>query len=88
MDVVTDNTQRILGALENPKYQWRTLEGLAAETGVAPDELNQVLAGALSDQVVTTHDKSGRALYTTRQHYRSSQPFVNRLLTVLSDRIR
>jgi hypothetical protein len=50
MDVVTDNTQRILGALENPKYQWRTLEGLAAETGVAPDELNQVLAGALSDQ--------------------------------------
>ena len=88
MDVLADNAQRILDALENPKYQWRTLDGLSKETGLAQEEISQTLTGALSTQAVTTYDKSGRVLYTTRRHYYSTQPFVNRLLTALSDRIR
>ncbi len=88
MHVLTDNANRILDALESPKYQWRTLEGLSKETGVDPEEIQKILAGALSDQVVTTQDRSGRLLYTTRRHYYTSQGLWNRLLTALSDRIR
>ncbi len=86
--VLTDNAQRVRGALENPKYQWRTLEGLAQETQIPSDEIAGILAIALSSEVVTTLDKSGKTLYTTRQHYQHTQPLWNRLLDVLSDQIK
>jgi hypothetical protein len=89
MEVLADKSQRVLEALENPNYQWRTLGGLAEETGLPPDEITQILEGALADQVVTTLDMHPpRWLYTTRRHYRNKQPLWNRILTVLSDRIR
>ena len=86
--VLADNVKPILDALESPKYQWRTLEGLSKETGVDAEEIQKILTATLSDQVVTTEDRSGRLLYTTRRHYYASQGLWNHLLTVLSDRIR
>jgi hypothetical protein len=86
--MLTDAAKRVASAMENPKYRWRTIEGLANDTGISSDQIDHLINGELADQVLTTRDKLGRTLYTTRRHYNRSQPLVNRLLTVLSDQIR
>lgn len=86
------NAQKVVRALENPKYNWRTIDGIAQETGIEPYQVANILRflpSAGIDLVQSSvPDKQGRALYTTRPHYIKSQNFANRLLSAFSDRIR
>lgn len=78
-------------ALENPKYDWRTVDGISTETGIDPNQVAAILEGIrnLVDIVQSSvPDKRGRALFTTRKHYIERQTFVNRFLSALTDRIR
>ena len=69
----------ILQALEDPKWDWRTVEGIARETGVPAEKVTEVLESAPEDVIRSTlPDKLGRSLYTTRRHYKKTQSFLNR----------
>jgi hypothetical protein len=59
--------QRIDRALADPKWDFRTIPGLAKATGLSEDEV-QALLEAHSDQVRQSAipDRQGRALYTLR----------------------
>lgn len=87
--VIDEKAKRVLAALETPDYDWRTVEGISAETGLGQAEVAQILS-LLSDEVVQSSvpNKKGQALFTTRRHYYSSRSFAQRLLSVLSDRIK
>jgi hypothetical protein len=87
---LSDSAQRVFAALENPKYHWRTLTGIAAETGIDAGEIAKVLySPALADQIIraTVPTRDGQPLFTTRRHYYRNQSFLNRLFTALSDRV-
>lgn len=84
--------QVVLRALENPKYNWRTIKGIAAETGLDEALVTQIVRGLsmVSGQIVQSSvpDSEGRPLFTTRKHYYESSSLANRLLSVFSDRIK
>ncbi len=67
----------IFAALESPKFKWRTIDGVAAETGVSPDAVRAVIEqnrGRIIQSTVPA--ASGQALFTTREHFiQKSTPF-------------
>lgn len=87
--VLSKEGKRVLTALENPEYNWRTVEGISIETGLGQAEVVQILS-SLSDQIVQSSvpNEKGQALFTTRHHYYHSRSFVERVLSVFSDRIK
>ena len=80
--------RRVIDALEDPRYDWRTVEGVAEQTGIAPIKVREILMG-LEDEIVRSSipDESGRTLYTTRKHYRDTQGLGTRLLSALAVKV-
>lgn len=65
-------------SLEDSRYKWRTIRGVAKETGSSPEEIHKILS-MHSDIVVKSSipADSGEELFTTREHFRQMQsPFV------------
>ena len=78
---------RVLKALENPNYKWRTINGVAKETGLNP-ELVQNVINSNSDMIVRSSVQSteGEDLYTTRKHFQQEIPVIDRLLGAIKNR--
>ena len=81
-----DLKHKLIKALENPAYDWRTVPGIAAEVDASEEEVISIL-NSMSDVVLRTEDSEGRPLFTTRQHYQKTHGFGDRLLSALSDRV-
>ena len=83
------DVELVIKALENPNYQWRTVDGLSKETGLPREKIVEVVS-ALPGQVIRAADldEKGRPLFTTRRHYRRSSSTSSRILSVLGDKNR
>ena len=70
----------VRAALSSPKYEWRTIEGIAKEAGLSPDDVLRTISG-LANEVIqsTVPDAKGRVLYATRKHYRATHSASIRL---------
>ena len=79
---------KVVAALENPKYKWRTIRGIAKETGLAADAVVDVLTGA-ADNVVRSSvpSKDGDALFTTRARFRQSASVAQKLRGAFTNRL-
>lgn len=89
--VLDDKGRQVVRALENPKYDWRTIDGIAEETGIDSYQVSQILRflpSAVDIVKSSIPDKQGRQLFTTRNHYNKTQNFASRFLSAFSDRIR
>jgi hypothetical protein len=86
----TTLAELVTDALNNPKYEWRTVEGIAKEASLPMGDVSYTLERDLSDEVVRSSipDERGRSLYMTRDRYNRRRTLVNRILSVLSDEIR
>lgn len=65
-------------SLEDRRYKWRTIRGIAKQTGTSPEEIRKLLA-THADLVIKSsiQAESGEDLFTTREHFRRMQsPFV------------
>ena len=72
---------RIMGALEDARWDWRTVDGISRDTGIPPDEVRGFLARSGGTVVRSVaRDRRGRALFTTRKRYRKSHSLIERLL--------
>ena len=72
-------------AIEGSQYTWRTVEGLAKETGIPPEEVHGTLENLANEFMrAARSDKRGRALYATRRKYRENTSFLQRYLDVLN----
>jgi hypothetical protein len=78
----------IVRALEDERYDWRTIDGLSEQTGIPETKVKEVLA-SLEQVIVRSSipDDSGRDLYTTRRHYRQTHGVGARFLSALSGRV-
>jgi hypothetical protein len=80
--------RRVIDALEDPRYDWRTVESVAEQTGLSPSEVREILKESEHEVVRSSvPDESGRSLYTTRRHYRQTNGLGVRILSALSDRV-
>ena len=76
-----DDWSAVQSAMENPKYTWRTLKGIAAEKGLTEAkvaELIQANRDAILQSEIPSAD--GQALYTTRKHYLEQTGPVGKML--------
>jgi len=86
-----ENGQMVVRALENPEYDWRTVDGISKETGLAPPLVVTILTflpNVVDVVQSSVPDKQGRLLFTTRNHYNKRQNLPNRILSTFTDRIR
>ena len=81
----------VIEALENPDYHFRTIKGLSRELSIDEDIVEKILESEdLEDKVIqcSTTDDDGQILYTTREHYKKTQPLINKILTAISEEIK
>lgn len=81
------NLESITRALEDPKYVWRTPEGLSKDTGLPAPAVLTMLAQIPHDVLVSTTGPQGH-LYTTRRHYNQRQSFFGKLLSAMSGKLK
>jgi len=83
MAEVTPEVRKVLTALENPNYEWRTVEGVIKETSLPEGRVRTILKEH-SDLIMQSSvpDKDGRSLFTTRQHYQDTHGPFQRLKTI------
>ena len=65
-----DSKTQVIAALENRKWDWRTVEGIARDTELSEQQILEILE-ASPNEIIRSRipDAQGRALYTTRRHY-------------------
>jgi hypothetical protein len=84
---ILDLKAAIVKALEDQRYQWRTLDGIARTVKATSEaEILRVL-DSMPDQIVRTTTADGRTVFTTRNHYNETHGFGDKLLSVLTDKV-
>lgn len=76
----------VIQALEDERYDWRTVRGLARTLHISEQEITSVLDSS-SDQIVRATSDDGRRLFTTRSHYQKTHGFGDKLLSALADKV-
>ncbi|MFQ5961142.1 MAG: hypothetical protein ACE5MG_07080 [Candidatus Methylomirabilales bacterium] len=71
----------VLKALGNPKYNWRTCEGVSHETGIDVETVGRIVE-SMPDLIIRSRipDEKGRPLYATRKHYKETHGLLDRFL--------
>lgn len=77
----------VIRALENPKYRWRTISGVAGDTGLPREIIGRIIE-ASGEEIVRSSvpSKTRESLYTTRRQFRSKAPLFARIQGVLKNR--
>src|SRR5438270_1919556 len=81
-----DLREAVIRALEDDRYDWRTVGGIARSLNVKNQEVLDVF-NSLPDQIVRATAEDGQSLFTTRRHYEKTQGFSNKLLSALADKV-
>jgi hypothetical protein len=88
--VVRSAVAKVWDALNGGKFDWRSLEGIAAETHLPPLEVSNILEQQLANEVVRSIDKNhpGAYLYATRERYNKIRGPWNRVLSVITNQVK
>lgn len=84
---LSDESKKVLTALNNKDFVWRTVDGVVKETELPEPVVLTVLNSLPPSILVRTTGKQGQ-LYTTRDHYYSSQSFLGRFLTAATGQFK
>ena len=75
----------VLWAIERAHETWRSAEAISAEIGIPLDRVQAVLDATSADLIVAPEaDANGRALYSTRTHYRRTTRLFRRYFDALA----
>lgn len=86
---MSDEWEQIREALEDPHYKWRTIEGIANDTGIALSTVIESLA-AHDDLVFRSSipTKEGQDLFTTKERYRKTSTVWDRLESAITNKVQ
>jgi len=81
-----DDRRKVVQALEDDRYVWRTIDGIVKDTGLPRVTVeNAVQWDDEIDAIIASYpDDKGRTLYTTRRHYQQKRPFGWRVLGAIA----
>ena len=80
-------SQKILTAIENPKFKARTLRGVAKETGIKLSDVKlKVESGELKNRVMRLPGlkKNNKDLYATVDRYKKLTPVSVRIMNMIT----
>jgi hypothetical protein len=83
-------TASVWNALNGRSYDWRSVAGIAKETGLDPLAVTTILERQLGDAVVRAVDKDqpGTFLYATRERYNKIRGPWNRVLSLITNQVK
>jgi hypothetical protein len=88
MSFTEQELDTVIAAFENPEYKWRTVRGVARESGLTPETILEIISRR-KDIIVRSSIPSadGEDLYTTRDHYREFASSGQKILGGITNRI-
>lgn len=86
-DFTDDEVAKVMGALDDKRFKWRTLKGIVRESGLDPDKVMTIIRCRedLVAQSSVPSDK-GDELFTSRHNLGSSANTMSRLLGAFKGR--
>ena len=87
LDFDYKNVSRVINALENPNYKWRTIPGIERETGIDQQTIASIIG--ISDKVVKSSRQSidGQELFTTRSRFNAIASSGEKLIGAIKNRL-
>jgi hypothetical protein len=80
--------KQVSAALENNKYKWRTIRGVAKELKATEDDVMKVITENASEVIKSSIPAaSGEVLYTTRIHYRRKASLFDKIASSLTSTV-
>jgi len=82
-------TSKVIQALENHEYKWRTVKGISKEIGESEKDVLLVIKQNM-DVIVKSSvpSKDGEDLYTTRKHFNKSSSTMDKIIGAFKGRLR
>lgn len=82
-----DAEVKVLTALSNPRFKWRTIGGISKETEIPPETVRQVVT-VKSDRVVMSSvpNTKGEPLFALREKRRIESSAFRRIVSALKNR--
>lgn len=75
---------KVKKALEDNRYKYRTLKGVARSAGVSIEQVNKEIISHPKEVVILSRkNQSGERLYTTRKHYSKKASTGEKLMGAL-----
>ena len=84
-----DKIENVRLALEDYRFKWRTIEGVAQQTQLPVPQVLEAIRALISDGVVIRSgipSADGRDLYATRVHYKRFSTFGDRIAAAFRNR--
>ena len=84
----TTEQEKVFNALENGKYKWRTIKGVAKELHLSPQVVQSII-NRNEEQIVRSSilGENGEVLYTTRRHFKEKSSFTERIKAAFRNRM-
>jgi hypothetical protein len=91
LDQIPNETiDKVVAALENDNYDWRTIDGIIRETNLSFNDVFGVLKKLDAEgklvQSPSTKDP-GKALFTTREYYNKSRGLLDNIRSSWADSV-
>jgi len=83
MSLSTDQKQKIINAMKESPYRWRTARGLSKDTGIGIEDVVDFLERSSAVMRAKKSNSKGQALYALRE---KAVPFVQRVANVILNR--
>jgi predicted Rossmann fold nucleotide-binding protein DprA/Smf involved in DNA uptake len=83
-----ETIDKVVAALENSKYDWRTIDGIISETDLSFNDVFAVLTKLNEEGKLVqarNPDEGGRDLFTTRQYYNKTRSLIDKIRSSLVD---
>ena len=84
-----NDKKKVLKALEDERYTWRTINGIAAEVKVPKTVVVETITDLSRQGVVvrsSTPSTTGEPLFTSRKHLRETASVTGRLIAAFKNR--
>jgi hypothetical protein len=79
---------QVVKALENEKYSWRTVRGVAKEIKATESEVLRLINQHASEVIkLSVSAETGEDLYTTRRHYRETAPYIDKIASSVTSNV-
>lgn len=83
-----DVVKAVIQALENPRFNWRTIQGISEETSLSRDVVIEALS-RVAEIIVKSPGAAddGSDLFTTRDHFRKEGGVTAKFMGAIKNRI-
>jgi hypothetical protein len=87
-EITTEEVEKVIKSLENPKFKWRTVKGVAEECAVPQETVRRVIDQE-SQRILRSSalSKDGQELFTTRAHFLKKASAWEKFTGALRNRI-